>query len=199
MEMKACPLFRLLANNDAMPLYFIAVPAPSPIAEKICSWKTDLGERFGTKASLRSPAHITLVPPFYLKEEYLEMLTKKLSHFAGGRKTFQVKIDGFGHFGRKVIYAAVEKSEELESLRTDLCKAFNEPGLFQLVPDEGPFHPHITLAHRDLKSMDFDAAWEPFSKEKYRDHFIVKEISLFRNEKEGWNTIGRFPLLVAKC
>ena len=47
-----------------MSLYYIAIVVPEPLQSEITAFKTAIHQRFGAKSALKSPAHITLFPPF---------------------------------------------------------------------------------------------------------------------------------------
>jgi 2'-5' RNA ligase len=51
-----------------MKMYFVAILAPEKINADALKWKLYFREKFGCRAALHSPAHITLVPPFWMKE-----------------------------------------------------------------------------------------------------------------------------------
>ncbi|MGZ3924768.1 MAG: hypothetical protein ACXVBJ_13435, partial [Flavisolibacter sp.] len=52
-----------------MQMYFIAIVLPPRLNEKVLKYKTMMLEKYNCKVGLKSPAHITLVPPFWMEEE----------------------------------------------------------------------------------------------------------------------------------
>ena len=50
-----------------MNMYFIALVAPEEINTPILKWKTWFRDNFGCTVALKSPAHITLIPPFRMQ------------------------------------------------------------------------------------------------------------------------------------
>ena len=60
---------------------------------------------------------------------------------------------------------------------------------FPIKKDDRSFHPHVTLATRDLYKKAFQEAWEIFSKKKYEALWIVNGISLLRHNKKNWDVI----------
>ncbi len=52
-----------------------------------------------------------------------------------------------------------------------------------------PFHPHVTLATRDLYKKAFYEAWEFFSIKKYEANWRVNGISLLRHNKKNWDVL----------
>ena len=52
-----------------------------------------------------------------------------------------------------------------------------------------PFHPHITIAFRDLKKPMFYEAWEYFGGLKFNGRFSVEEVNLLKHEGGKWNVV----------
>jgi 2'-5' RNA ligase len=57
-----------------------------------------------------------------------------------------------------------------------------------------PFHPHITIAFRDLKKSMFAKAWQEFSSKKFEAVWQVKVIVLLKNEDNQWRVLKEFAL-----
>ena len=52
-----------------MRMYFIAIVLPDELNKKVLKWKNFMHDKFGCKVGLKSPAHITFIPPFWMHEE----------------------------------------------------------------------------------------------------------------------------------
>lgn len=50
-------------------MYFVAIVCPGQINEKVEQFKQWMKDRFGCVVAMKSPAHITLIPPFWLAHE----------------------------------------------------------------------------------------------------------------------------------
>ncbi len=87
-------------------LYFIAVLPPEPILTEIRQMKLDVRDRFGSARALRSPAHITLVPPFHADDSSLEQVHEVLAGVAKRTSSFVVELDGFDCFRPSTVCAA---------------------------------------------------------------------------------------------
>ena len=57
--------------------------------------------------------------------------------------------------------------------------------------DDRFFHPHITIANRDMKPAHFEKAWEHFSNKKFSETFDMNSISLLKLGQAKWNVIGK--------
>jgi hypothetical protein len=62
---------------EGFSLFYIAVSCPPEIDEKIEGMKAYMEQEYGCKAARKSPAHLTIVPPFRAEDE----LEAKLSEF----------------------------------------------------------------------------------------------------------------------
>ena len=136
--------------------YFLAVVPPPPVYEEALNLKNYFKEKYNSKASLNSPPHITLHMPFRWKEEKENELVELLENFKSGINPFTLRLRDFNSFAPSVIFIDVEKSDELENLQAKLLKyCKKELNLFNSNYKDQPFHPHLTLAFRDLKKSIF--------------------------------------------
>lgn len=144
---------------------------------------------------MKSPPHITLHMPFELKEKKETELIRKLSAFGEAQKKFIVQCHGFGSFAPRVIFVHVVPSNELSGFEKELvrfCKTRFQ--LFNARYQDRAFHPHLTLAFRDLKKNDFNEAWMEFKNHPLELNFVVNSFHLLRHDSERWNAIAEFPL-----
>ncbi len=62
-------------------LYFIGILTPPNIDDTVLEWKKYMQRHFNCKVALRSPAHITLIPPFNAGISQEKNLTTLLKTF----------------------------------------------------------------------------------------------------------------------
>ena len=172
-----------------MNMYFIATVAPEGINQQILKWKNVFKERYECSVALKSPAHITIVPPFWLNEELENDLINSIREFSITKNKFEITLKDFAAFQPKVIFVDVVKSEILNGLYQSFTEFIFSQNKFPIKNEERPFHPHVTLATRDLYKRAFQEAWEIFSKKKYEALWIVNGISLLRHNKKNWDVI----------
>lgn len=172
-----------------MNMYFIAIVAPGEIDQQVLKWKNYFKENFGCTVALKSPAHITLIPPFWMKEELESDLIRAIQEFSKTKSKFEIALKDFAAFKPKVIFVDVVKNELLNSLYQSFSDFNITENRFPIKKDDRPFHPHVTLAARDLYKKAFYEAWEVFSKKKYDASWIVNGISLLRHNKKNWDVI----------
>ena len=56
------------------------------------------------------------------------------------------------------------------------------------------FHPHITLAFRDLRKPQFKAAWEEFGNKDFAGSFRVLNVGLLKHDGVRWQLGQTFKL-----
>lgn len=155
--------------------------------EEVSELKNYFKEKYKSKASLNSPPHITLHMPFQWKEKKEDLLIEKLSSFAQSQPVFEISLSNFGCFEPRVIFIDVIKNANLELLQKNLqrfCK--REFNLFNANYKEHAFHPHVTLAFRDLKKSEFLKAWEEFREKKFQATFPVTSLILLKHDGSQW-------------
>ena len=172
-----------------MNMYFIAIIAPEEINQQVLKWKNYFKDHFECTVALKSPAHITLIPPFWMKEDLEDDLINSIKDFSGTKNKFEITLKDFEAFKPKVIFVDVVKCEVLNDIYRSFANYIFSENKFPIKKDDRPFHPHVTLATRDLYKKAFQEAWEIFSKKKYEAFWIVSGISLLRHNKKNWDVI----------
>lgn len=175
--------------------YFIAILPPADISADARSLQEDMMSKYNTKAALRSPPHITLHMPFRWKNTKIEELTSLLSQFFSALEPFRISLDGIGAFPPRVIFLNVIGSKELTDSQLRLSRFCRvNLGLFNATRADQPFHPHMTLAFRDLRKPAFKLAWDEYRDRDYRATFDVDSAWLLRHDGHRWYPWMSFPL-----
>lgn len=173
-------------------MFYIAIVCPEPVNEVVLSSKNWMRQHFGSKAALKSPAHITLIPPFLMEERLIDTLTETLSLFSFDTPSIDLQVRNFNHFTKRVIYAQVEEQPILTDLKTALEKYLVQQPALGIRQELRSFHAHITVAARDLKEDDFAAAWEHFSTQQYEADFSATAFSLLQLKGPKWEVLETF-------
>jgi 2'-5' RNA ligase len=162
--------------------YLIAILPPDPIATEIYKLKEYFRDKYSSKASLNSPAHITLHMPFeYGKEELLSRIHEIKF------QPFNIELKNFNCFEPGVIFIDVKRNESLISLQREVASFLKaEFNIFNSNYRDQPFHPHITVAFRDLKKPMFRDAWNEFKNKNYTGLFELKHISILKHDGRFW-------------
>lgn len=175
-----------------MDQYFIALLPPDDLREQIKRIKEEIKDKYQSAKALRLPAHITLQAPFQLEEERLPHVLKVLEEFAATEESFEIDLAGFGAFPPRVLFIEIENPAPLKHLH----KALQEV-MLQIIPvEEGrknqKFHPHITVATRDLRQKEFHRAWEEFQIRDFSASFTAHSLTIFRHNGKNWNMMRDF-------
>jgi 2'-5' RNA ligase len=167
--------------------YFLAIVPSGPVYDEALKLKHYFKETYNSGAALNSPPHITLHMPFKWKESKEDRLIFALKEFTSQQKSFHVTLTDFGSFEPRVIFIDVQKNEVLGDLQKNLkrfCKT--ELNLFNADYKEFAYHPHLTLAFRDLKKVEFYKAWEEFKDKKLEASFTINSIALLKHDGKEW-------------
>lgn len=175
--------------------YFIALVPEGIIQEKATDLKELLKENFNLKYALKSPAHITIKMPFHWNELKDEKLTHLLQSFFKDKRAFQLKLSGFNKFGRRVIFIDVVPTPELLEMQRSLGE-FAKTELKQPIElSDKSFHPHMTVAFKDIKFAKFDEYWQFIKKQAFDHVYPVNSVALLKRIEGRWVLIQSFPLL----
>jgi 2'-5' RNA ligase len=171
-------------------LYFFALVPPEEIQASVTEIKKDFRDRFKAGHALKSPPHITLIPPFEYLFSNEDRLITYLELFASEESSFLQVLENFGTFSPKVFYIRVLKSEFL----LDMYKRFRKfmeinLGLRDKSYSPGKFKPHMTVAFRDLSPENFYLAKTAYSEKQISFRFLVQSICLLRHNGQHWDIV----------
>lgn len=125
--------------------------------------------------------HITLAGPLYTDDE--KKLVKEIKNIASKYKLVGFKLDGFGRFGKNVIYTKIMPSEEMQKIRSEIVKKLEKFCDMQDHDYEVDYHPHATLAFKDIEKK-FDKIWEFLQgwKIPQMNQYVLR-ITIIKNQK----------------
>ena len=173
-------------------LYFIAINPREPLKSRVTEIKMDLQAKFNTKAALKSPPHITMHMPFRWKLKKIDLITTTLEQLAVRTKAFYIELKDFAAFPPRVIYLSVAENNALNNLKSGVSQlSLQKWKLFDRV-DSRPFHPHMTVAFRDLTKVNFEKAWELFKTRAFEEQFLADKITLLKHNGKFWEEFMEF-------
>lgn len=173
-------------------LYFVAIVPPEKIQSELTHIKLHFKNNFNSQHALKSPPHITLIPPFRFNSDEESILAQSLDKYCKTRSFFEQNLSGFGAFHPKVIYVGVVKNNELSKLQSQLSVSFRSMlNLKEKQKREYPFFPHLTVAFRDLTVENFKIAWKLYSHKKIDYKFNVEDICLLKHDGKIWEIIHK--------
>lgn len=183
-----------MANSKNLQLYLVALIPPEPIYSQVWQMKEEVMANFGSKAALKSPPHITLHMPFRWRADRQEGLIDCLKSAVLGQKHFEIRHEDYGCFEPRVIYVQVGTTPMLENLQmTVVRKMRRELKLLNADYKNRGFHPHMTIAFRDLKKPMFQQAWSAYAHRTYKAAWSCVSVYLLKHNGARWEVLEEFP------
>ncbi len=175
-------------------LYFIALIPPSPLKDEIQELKLEVKNKFNSSHSLNAPPHITLLSPFRLEDQNEDKLSSLIEDFTRSVHPFEIRLNNFSTFPPRVIFIDVEKSPSLMNMQNQLEElARSNADLFNYNYDKRPYHPHLTLAFKDLTKKNFYKAWEEFEHRDFEASFTAHSLHLLKHDGDRWQVQTSYP------
>lgn len=167
-------------------LYFIAVMPPEKIRKEVTGLKMIFSEKYEAKHALKSPPHLTLIPPFKWQEDREEELLNSLNVFTNDLHPFELELKDFSAFPPRVIYINIIENKKLNKIYRKIVDHV-DPEIREQIRNIDRFNPHMTLATRDLTKENFRKAWANFKDEIFSSTFMVDRITLLKHNGKYWD------------
>ncbi|WP_111644649.1 RNA 2',3'-cyclic phosphodiesterase [Paranoxybacillus vitaminiphilus] len=137
--------------------YFIAVPIPTEISERLVQLQAELKELFPFRSWVhKQDYHITLAFLGEASSIQLEQVKQAMERIAKSHDSFMLTLDTISTFGNRsaprILWQGVKEEPKLRELRDDVYYACIDIG-FSL--DQRPFAPHITMARKWQGETEF--------------------------------------------
>lgn len=179
-------------DSNAIHLYFIALVPPQDLRDRVRALKKEMRDRFGAGHALKSPAHITLQMPFRWPKGEEQQLTDLLNRFRTGPSPFRIELDGYDCFAPRVIFLRVLDHDPIAELASSLkAELQKEIGLADRQVHH-PFHPHLTIATRDLTEEAFHRAWPEYRERPFSASFQAEGFTLLKHNGKYWEIYREF-------
>jgi 2'-5' RNA ligase len=135
--------------------------------------------------------------PFLYKEAKEAELAARFTSLLEKQEPFLLQLTGIGNFGKRNIHQQVAPSESLMQLQTTL-RSFCRRSL-HLVEElsDRNFQPHLTLAYKDLKPVNFEEVLAFARNNAVRGEFLVEKAYLMKKVDNRWQLIT--PLIFGNC
>ncbi len=130
--------------------------------------------------------------PFKWKDERINDLRDHLDKAVSGIDGFDIELSDFDFFPPRVVFVDVVKNEALRTLYDRVSEQMRLLHVFNASHKDRGFHPHMTVAFRDLKRSVFPAARAHFEQLTYGASFRVDHIVLLRHDEGKWEQFNRF-------
>lgn len=172
--------------NENRSLYFVAVIPPEPLREQVTKIKLEFAEKYQSRHGLKSPPHITIIPPFTAPVQNENEIIDLLESYIQDQESFEIKVKGYGAFKPRVIFLDIEDKSALVAIEKGLADQFNAFTWYERRISK-LFNPHLTLAHRDLSPQMFRKAWNKYKLESYKASFTVNRLYLLKHNGKFWD------------
>lgn len=167
--------------------HFVGILASEGLSETLMRCRHWMGEVYGCRSGFATPIHVTLIPPFALREPgEIDALARAIEQTARKADPFAASAAGFGAFGERTVFARVVPDPRWLELRDALFAEASRalPGILR--KDARPFTPHLTVANRDIPAGAIPRALERFGALGLDEAFPVDRIALFERRGGVW-------------
>ena len=173
--------------------YFIAIIPPEPFYSYCNELKNYFAQNYNSKGALNSPPHCTLYMPFEWREDREELLFDSLNKITLNQTEFILPINGFGFFEPRVVFINPHATNEILNLQKEVALSLKKIlNADTSTYKQHGYHPHFTIAFRDLKKLLFPKAMEEFKEKKYETSLEISSISLLKHNQKNWEEYKRF-------
>ena len=173
-------------------LYYIALLPDDKLSQLCLEYKQQAQNLFQAQVALRSPAHITLIPPFNADEPVINQIILILAHVATQQHELELQLNGWQHFGVMTIYLCFAANLTLSLLQAETKQQI---ALLAKLRPEAEFTPHISIVNRDLAEIDFNSAWEYFNQQSFPTLTKCTQLALLKHTPFGWQIHQCFNLV----
>jgi 2'-5' RNA ligase len=165
---------------------------PEPYHSEINFIKNAVAEKFRCLHALKTPPHITILPPFHMDQSHLAGFNMELEKMLTVEDSFYIHITGFGFFTTNhVAFLDVELSTQLKEIKFGVMKVLKN---YLIVKDQ-KFHPHITIAHRDVEPAQFRLLKSYLeSMPEYVARIPIRDFILFKHYQRSWTPVSQYKL-----
>ena len=154
--------------------------------------RKDLLERFKARSS-KLPAHFTINAPFEYDGEITE-LNKMLEEFSENEKTATFMINGYDHFGDRVVYMKVNMSKEAKDVHDRLIDNMSKIPYINFEKKDGKDKIfHVTLASKGLKPL-YDKVWEYVNQYSCEFQSSFDNVTIYNWTEGTWKLYKEFRL-----
>ncbi|GIV27078.1 MAG: hypothetical protein KatS3mg027_0892 [Bacteroidia bacterium] len=174
-------------------LYFLAIVPPPELSQKIHQIKNYIAQKYNCKHALKSPPHITIEPPFRFPPAKEALLIQNINHLNQQLQSLSttIYIKDYDVFLPKVVFIKVLDNPELHQIYK-YTHHFVKSQL-KIIKDlpPRPFHPHITIAFRDVKKQYTLTILEELKTNfPIQDSFQFQKLFLLKHNGQYWEVIN---------
>ncbi len=168
--------------------WFLAILPNEKVSKEIIAFQQELATNYGFQHALKTPPHITIIPPFSCNYDRVQLFTDQipLLNTLEQVRSFEIRLNGFQAFHPRVIFVDIERNDALLNIAKQVKLLFYQSRIKANRGEKHFFTPHITIANRDLNNKTFKSIYKDFQLRTYQATFQVKSIFLLRKESKTW-------------
>jgi 2'-5' RNA ligase len=172
-----------------MDMYYMAIVLPEELNKEVLSYKQYMLDKYNCKVGLKSPAHLTIIPPYWMQRDKEQLLLNQLDELCQQTESFPIITKNFSAFKPRTIFIDVDVDEKLNQFKNTVDHFFLQHKDYGAKVDTRPFHPHITIATRDLYKKAFAEAWAYFETKEFVTAFTATGLSTLRHNGRNWDVL----------
>lgn len=143
-----------------------------------------------TLGTCEMPPHVTLVSSGWLTKRVFKRADSLLKEFARNAHPFTITIDGFGMFGKHVLFMCVKRTKKLLAYRNTLVHQLVDGRSFTA---RTRYNPHLTIFVDHSKGADLRRLLKDLSKTKMHLKFKVHGIALLcPQSRSRWDVVKKY-------
>lgn len=168
-------------------LKLLAIVLPEPAYSWIVEQQNFIATTWGPSRALRTPPHLTLIEPLALSDDQITIVDSLCSTAAATQDIFHISVSGYGAFIPRVVFMNPILPPELLLFQAEMRNKIRElmPEVLKKYQDRA-FHPHITLAHRDVHPDQFKLMWKHYEHLHLNLEFRVEKFHALGHRTDGW-------------
>lgn len=159
--------------------------------------RKEVWETLRAKSS-KLPAHFTIKAPFEYDQPITE-LEEALETFCKEEKAEPFKLEGYGHFGDRVVYMKVNMTSEAKAVHDRLIDAMSKVSYITFDKKDGKDKTfHVTVASKRIQPV-FDKVWEYAVNRLCSFDCKFDNVSLYKWEDHTWVLSHAYMLQGGTC
>lgn len=183
----------MATKDNSQSLFFLALVLPNGAQQAATAIKHEFATRYQSRHAFKSPAHITLFPPFQWPSQQVVQFDC-LEDWCQRIAPLPIALNGFGSFPPKVVFVKPITNPQLLDAHAQLQEFLQQQlALVDPMAKKRSFVPHVTVAHRDLSRQNFELAWAEFQGRSLHVSFIATHLSLLRHNGAQWEIFREWP------
>ncbi len=171
-------------------LYFIAWVIGGEEGQAITAIKETVCAATGCCHALKSPPHVTVIPPFWMEPHRISKLRRIVEEWAGSYPPFVWSLDGFSHFDERVVFIAPFADAPLEEMQRALVQRLQGNPLRLKLRTRKHFHPHVSVAVRIPDADTYQLCWQLVNRMHFSCQYPQLDVAILQYNGKKWDIVA---------